>query len=151
MHNEVIEGLCYLEVVEKKDKDGKKVLEPRCPFQEKPLDPGNSEPDAPDDAGYEFIQTRGCIIIDTGAVNGLVAVLPIGMAQVSSIKLSKQEGDMVKKGEEISWFEFGGSDIVLVFEKEADPNSFALMGEHHLMGQKLCQLHLKWAGKERAE
>ena len=141
--NRVIPGLCYLDVV-KQDEGGKTVLKPRRPFQHKlpdPKDEPRAKPSAPDYAGYEFMQARGCIIIDTETENGLVAVLPIGMAQVSSVNLSRQCGDYVKKGEEISWFEFGGSDIVLVFEKVADAKSFAPIGQHHLMGEAFCQLH----------
>ena len=36
-----------------------------------------------DEAGYQFIQTRGLIVIQSKI--GKVAVLPLGMAQVSSI------------------------------------------------------------------
>jgi len=75
--------------------------------------------DAPDDAGYQWLQTRGCVIIDNELL-GYVAVLPIGMCQVSSVKLAVSQGDSVTKGQEISHFELGGSDIVLVFQQSAD-------------------------------
>lgn len=78
---------------------------------------GLRELDAPDDAGYQWCQTRGLIIIDT-VVYGRVAVLPIGMAQVSSVVITVQKGQCVKKGDEISHFLFGGSDIVIVFENK---------------------------------
>lgn len=49
--------------------------------------------DAPDEAGYQFLQTRGCVIIKNELL-GYVAVLPIVMAQVSSVKLAwKPKGD----------------------------------------------------------
>ncbi|KAI0642695.1 phosphatidylserine decarboxylase-domain-containing protein [Trametes meyenii] len=69
---------------------------------------------APDSPGYQFVQTRGLILIETANI-GLVAVLrvPIGMAQVSSVVLN------VQKGEEISYFQLGGSDIVMVFQSGA--------------------------------
>ncbi|KAM0214802.1 hypothetical protein ACHAQD_008705 [Fusarium lateritium] len=75
-------------------------------------------PDAPDSPGYQFLQTRGLVVIDN-PVLGLVAVLPIGMAQVSSVKLTVQKGDKLEKGQEISYFEFGGSDIICVFQPKA--------------------------------
>lgn len=75
--------------------------------------------DAPDDAGYQWLQTRGCVIIDNELL-GYVAVLPIGMCQVSSVKLAVSQHDTVTKGQEISHFEFGGSDIVLVFQRSAE-------------------------------
>ncbi len=78
----------------------------------------NGEYDAPDGGGYEFCQTRGLIIFDSPV--GLVAVLPIGMAQVSSVNMTAVEGAYLNKGDEFGYFLFGGSDIVLLFE--ADEN-----------------------------
>ncbi|UNI18327.1 hypothetical protein JDV02_004601 [Purpureocillium takamizusanense] len=75
-------------------------------------------PDAPDSPGYQFLQMRGMVVIDN-PVLGKVAVLPIGMAQVSSVKLSVKKGDVLKKGDEISCFLFGGSDIIVVFQAKA--------------------------------
>ncbi|KAH7174915.1 phosphatidylserine decarboxylase-domain-containing protein [Fusarium flagelliforme] len=74
--------------------------------------------DAPDSPGYQFLQTRGLCVIDN-PVLGLVAVLPIGMAQVSSVKMTAQVGDKLKKGDEISYFQFGGSDVICVFQPKA--------------------------------
>ena len=126
-----------------KNKDGKTVLEPQRPIQDKHpslLEGQEETPYAPDHPGYQFMQRRGCIIIDTEGPNGLVAVLPIGMFQVSSVNLSVKTGDVVKKGEEISWFEFGGSDIVLVFEKKAKAEMFVAKNKARLMGEELCRL-----------
>lgn len=75
-------------------------------------------PEAPNNPGYQFLQTRGMVIIDN-PVLGKVAVLPIGMAMVSSVKLSIKKGDVLKKGDEISCFQFGGSDIICVFQGKA--------------------------------
>ncbi|KAE8387596.1 phosphatidylserine decarboxylase-domain-containing protein [Aspergillus alliaceus] len=81
---------------------------------------------APDHAGYQWCQTRGLIVIDTSydskgnkksVDHGMVAVLPIGMAQVSSVVLTVEEGQFLEKGQNISYFQFGGSDIVTVFQK----------------------------------
>ncbi|KAJ6438784.1 phosphatidylserine decarboxylase [Purpureocillium lavendulum] len=82
-------------------------------------------PDAPDSPGYQFLQMRGMVVIDN-PVLGKVAVLPIGMAQVSSVKLTVKKGDVLKKGDEISCFLFGGSDIICVFQAKAglSVNSF---------------------------
>ncbi|KAB8155189.1 phosphatidylserine decarboxylase [Kordia sp. TARA_039_SRF] len=89
--------------------------------------------DAPDGAedGYEFNQARGLIIVDGGEKVGKVAILPIGMAQVSGVMMYTKDnppagvpaerligkGDTVVKGQEFGKFRFGGSDIIMVFEK----------------------------------
>ena len=70
--------------------------------------------DTVDGTGYQFTQDRGLIIIDSPL--GLVAVLPIGMAQVSSVTLTAEMGATLTKGEEFGFFSFGGSDIVTLFE-----------------------------------
>tara|TARA_R110000787_G_scaffold280945_5_gene391980 strand:- start:392 stop:1669 length:1278 start_codon:yes stop_codon:yes gene_type:complete len=76
--------------------------------------------DAPDNAtdGYEFTQARGLVIIDAGPVVGKVAVLPIGMAQVSGVMMyDTLKGKEVVKGQEFGKFRFGGSDIIMLFQK----------------------------------
>ena len=75
--------------------------------------------DAPDGAsnGYEFVQERGLIILDSPV--GLVAVLPIGMAQVSSVNMTAVEDGYLNKGDEFGYFMFGGSDIIMLFEKDS--------------------------------
>jgi hypothetical protein len=96
---------------------------------------------APDHAGYQWCQTRGLVVIDTSydskgnkksTDNGLVAVLPIGMAQVSSVVLTVKEGQFLEKGQNISYFQFGGSDIVTVFQKRPTYRSDLQAGETKL-------------------
>jgi phosphatidylserine decarboxylase len=80
----------------------------------------NGQFDAPDAAqdGYEFQQTRGLVVVDAGAPVGKVAILPIGMAQVSGVNMYTELKDQtVVKGQEFGKFLFGGSDIILLFEK----------------------------------
>ena len=86
--------------------------------------PDNSESDDTK-VGYEFTQARGLIVQDGGEKVGKVAVLPIGMCQVSGVmmydgtdkKLPNISGKDVVKGQEFGKFRFGGSDIILVFEQ----------------------------------
>lgn len=101
-----IQGAAYLEVDTKGD-----LIRQLAP-------PEGQEPEVEDAPGYQFLQTRGLVVIDNPVV-GKVAVLPIGMAQVSSVRLSVQEGDILCKGDEISTFAFGGSDIICVFQRQA--------------------------------
>jgi phosphatidylserine decarboxylase len=49
---------------------------------------------------------------------GLTAMLLVGMAEVSSCEVFVKEGDIVKKGDEIGTFHFGGSTHCLVFRPE---------------------------------
>jgi len=49
-----------------------------------------------------------------------VACLPMGMAQVSSVVITAQPGVTLHKGEELGYFQFGGSDFVMVFERSSN-------------------------------
>jgi hypothetical protein len=76
--------------------------------------------DAPDgaDNGYEFNQSRGIVIVDSGDKTvGKIAIIPIGMAQVSGVDMyTELQGKTVVKGQEFGKFKFGGSDIIMLFE-----------------------------------
>jgi len=93
--------------------------------------------DALDGAGYQFAQARGLIVLDTPI--GLVAILPIGMCQVSSVVITAEVGVTVRKGEELSYFQFGGSDIVLLFEAKSNVSITAQAGTHYKMGTRIGQ------------
>lgn len=121
--------------------------------------------DAQDATGYQFVQCRGLMVLQTAV--GKIAVLPMGMAQVSSvvfvtpavdgpqrlIQLTEAEkkgrsydeqvallnakvtkalvGKKVKKGDMISTFLFGGSDIVMVFERQSNVNLTSTVNVHY--------------------
>ncbi|OHE92279.1 hypothetical protein CORC01_12448 [Colletotrichum orchidophilum] len=74
--------------------------------------------DSSENPGYQFLQTRGLVIIDN-PVLGKVAFLSIGMAMVSSVDLFVAKGDVLRKGDEVSCFRFGGSDVICIFQKKA--------------------------------
>ena len=69
---------------------------------------------------WQSCETRGCVIIETEDY-GLVAIIPVGMGQVSSVNFEEevQPGAEVKKGDPLGYFLFGGSDCVMLFEKDA--------------------------------
>jgi len=48
-----------------------------------------------------------------------VAFVAVGALLVGSIAWSKMPGDRVAKGEEIGWFQYGGSTVILVFPSSA--------------------------------
>lgn len=116
--------------------------------------------DAQDATGYQFVQCRGLLVLESPI--GKVAVLAMGMAQVSSvvfvkngipIELSSAEkqklnydeqvaainkrieselvGQYLKKGEMFSFFQFGGSDCVMVFERKSNITITAQVGVHY--------------------
>lgn len=94
--------------------------------------------------GWQSIETRGCVIIETEEY-GLVAILPIGMSQVCSVKFEDNihAGSIVNKGDMLGCFLFGGSDIVMIFQQKAgfelEPAGGMSNGEsykHILMGEK---------------
>ena len=65
--------------------------------------------------------TRAIIYIEaTDPKIGLMCVIPIGMAEVSSCILADyiKPGYPIKKGEELGYFQFGGSTHCLVFQKD---------------------------------
>jgi phosphatidylserine decarboxylase len=121
----VIPGQVYLEVTAQPVGDGTHRLHPLRAF------------DAPDNAGYQFAQARGLVVLDTPI--GLVAVLPIGMCQVSSVVMTAEVGVTLRKGEEISYFQFGGSDIVVLFEAKSNVSFTAQPNVHYKMGTRIAQ------------
>jgi phosphatidylserine decarboxylase len=99
--------------------------------------------------GWQNIETRGCVIIETKEY-GLVALLPIGMSQVSSVNFEKtvKIGNTVKKGEMLGYFLFGGSDFVLLFQSKVDlkltvPKKGDGTYQHVLMGEEYGKLIIK--------
>ncbi len=72
------------------------------------------------ESGYEFFQTRGVVTVDTSGSDagdlGMVAMVPVGMSQVASVVLTATAGKPLAKGEEFGYFQFGGSDMILLFE-----------------------------------
>ena len=73
------------------------------------------------ETGFQMIETRDCIILDTEKF-GLVAILPVGMSQVCSCNWEKglKAKKIVQKGDPMGYFLFGGSDIVMLFQKQIE-------------------------------
>jgi phosphatidylserine decarboxylase precursor len=94
--------------------------------------------DVVDGDTYQFNQERGLIVIDSPKA-GLVAVLPIGMAYVSSVNLTAEVGAELQKGEEFGYFMFGGSDIVTVYQDRGVVLD-AEVGKKYLQGERLGQI-----------
>lgn len=103
--------------------------------------------DAPDSSagGYEFSQARGVITIDTKASAfgdvGVVAIIPVGMAQVSSVNMTAIAGNETLKGDEFGYFLFGGSDIIMLFEKKVNAQVLSSIMQKTAPENKLPYLH----------
>ena len=92
----------------------------------------NLHPSAPN--GFQpfitSVATRGIIFIraDNPAI-GLIAIVLVGMGEVSSCEITVAEGQQVKKGDELGMFHFGGSTHCLVFEKGVELDFKVLVTE----------------------
>ena len=86
-----------------------------------------------DGTGYQFSQARGLLVLNSPV--GLVAVIPVGMAHVSSIVMTVHAGEDLSKGDEFAYFQFGGSDVVMLFEKKANLNLIAQPHTHCRQGE----------------
>ncbi len=59
--------------------------------------------------------TRSIVCIKTEK-HGNVLFIPIGAEAVGTVKMLKKENDRIEKGDELGFFEYGGSDVVILFE-----------------------------------
>jgi phosphatidylserine decarboxylase len=76
------------------------------------------------------VATRALIFIEADNPDiGLMCVLAVGMAEVSSCEITVYEGQRVRKGDQIGMFHFGGSTHCLIFRP-----GVKLEFDHH--GQK---------------
>ena len=94
-----------------------------------------------DTPGWQSIETRGCVILDTPDY-GIVALLPIGMMPVTSVNWAPEVkvGAEVTKGQELGHFLFGGSDFVILFQSGISFTLKPQLFSHQLMGEELGRL-----------
>ena len=92
------------------------------------------------DMGFQMVETRSCAIIENEEF-GLVAMLPVGMSQICSCNWipSLHVGQTLHRGDELGYFLFGGSDVVLIFQRGVEVELLH-MGEHLLMGEAYADL-----------
>lgn len=99
-----------------------------------------------DSTGWQFSQTLGYVIMDTGEY-GLVALIPMGMAMVSSVNFEDEVvvGHTAGKGDMLGYFLFGGSDFIMLFQNGAGFELTAPLQDstgyaHILMGEELGRM-----------
>lgn len=98
------------------------------------------------DMGFQMVETRACAIIETEEY-GLVAMLPVGMSQICSVNWidGLDVGDWLEKGDEMGYFMFGGSDVVMIFQRDVEVKLVTTPDgdggyEHILMGEPYARL-----------
>ena len=102
-----------------------------------------------DSTGWQFSQTLGYVIVDTGDY-GLVALIPMGMAMVSSVNFEDAvaPGNTLEKGDMLGNFLFGGSDFIMLFQEEAGfqitaPMESDSVYNHILVGEEYGRLRVE--------
>ena len=103
------------------------------------------------DMGFQMVETRSCAIIETDEF-GLVAMMPVGMSQICSCNWlsTLKVGDHIEQGQEMGYFLFGGSDIVMIFQKDVNVQLLH-DGDHLLMGQAYAKLEKKQADRMKIQ
>lgn len=105
----------------------KKFLIPGTYFSE-PLSRGFDNPEGPDPSAPTLSQsyisavaTRAVMFIEADNPDiGLMCMIAIGMAEVSTCDMTVKEGQHVKKGDQMGMFHFGGSTHCLIFRPETE-------------------------------
>jgi len=88
-----------------------------------------------DGIGFQWRQERGIVVLATENI-GLVALVPVGMGLVGDVVLTPDVGANIHKGEEFGFFQFGGSDVIMIFQEDMVEIT-AEVGLHYLQGQKI--------------
>jgi len=78
------------------------------------------------------VATRAIIFIEADNPKiGLLAFIGVGMSEVSTCDIQVKDGQMVKKGDELGMFHFGGSTHCLLFRKGVKIGGFPEPGQDH--------------------
>ena len=73
----------------------------------------------------ELLKHRRAVMIIQSPRFGQVAVIPFGMYSISSIILNKKVGDHISLGDDLGYFQYGGSTVVVLTQKnKADFKAF---------------------------
>ncbi len=88
---------------------------------------GSDADESPNSQAYlAHVAARAIVILEAdNPALGLVGFIAIGMSDVSSCTTVVEPGQQIAKGEEIGYFQFGGSTHCLIFEPDAI-DAFAL-------------------------
>lgn len=120
LHSEVVPGNVYSEVIVQ----NKKLIKQRLK--------------SVDNVGFQFSQARGILLLETSY--GIIGVLPIGMSLVSSVIMTAEPGVFLHKGEEFAYFQFGGSDYIMLFPASMNVHFNAKKYRHYNQGKKIAYI-----------
>ena len=99
------------------------------------------DPASPDysQAYLSHVATRAIIYIEADDPIGLMVVMPVGMAEISSCVINEKikPGYRVKKGEELGYFQFGGSTYCLIFKPDVIKSFNVKKGMEVKMGEAI--------------
>ncbi|ORY23712.1 Phophatidylserine decarboxylase-domain-containing protein [Naematelia encephala] len=106
----------------------------------------SSSQGAPEDGenvSQEYISavaTRGIIFIEADNPKiGLIAVIAVGMTEVSTCDITVKDGEHLKKGDQLGMFHFGGSTHCVLFRKGVKVSGFPGQSDHNVpVRSKLC-------------
>lgn len=78
------------------------------------------------------VATRAVMLIEADDLRiGLMGIVGVGMAEVSTCEITVKEGDKLRKGDEIGIFHFGGSTHCLLFKLGVSVSDFPSLGADH--------------------
>ncbi|MGB6044498.1 MAG: phosphatidylserine decarboxylase [Pirellulales bacterium] len=84
------------------------------------------------------VRRRGYLVFDSQEL-GLVALVAVGMENVSSIQFSGEKARSVSKGDELGFFAYGGSAMVMLFSN-SEIELFVRAGQELRVGQRFATL-----------
>lgn len=99
------------------------------------------DPAGPNDSqGYiTHVATRAIIFIEAeDPAIGLICMMAVGMAEVSSCVITIEPGAFIKKGDELGYFQYGGSTYCLIFQPGVIEEFKVKVGEEIKMGQQIA-------------
>lgn len=86
----------------------------------------------------QFVQDRGIMIFNNPTI-GLIALIPISLVQVASVIFTSEIGSSLGAGDELGYFESGGSDLIMLCSN-SNVNIVAEKNKHHNQGNKMAFL-----------
>ena len=88
------------------------------------------------------INRRGVVYVENENI-GLTANVYIGVADFSSVVIHGDVGTFVEKGDENGYFQYGGSTIAVLFEKDMIQEFIGEIGDPLKYGQRIAIAKLK--------